>query len=479
MTRRLLALSLLLALAACVRNPITGKRQFSLVSTQEEISIGQQAAKDVQQSIGLLPNPQVQEYVARVGKELAAKSERPELPWSFQVLDDPTVNAFALPGGPIFVTRGILTHMNSEAELAAVLGHEIGHVTARHSADQITRAQVAQLGLGLGSVLSPDLAKYGELASAGLGLMLLKYGRNAETQSDELGLRYMLDARYDPREMLDLFRMLSRVQEGQEGGRLPTWLATHPNPGDRLNETRKRIAGLGGVDFSTLRTEQVPYLRLLQGVPYGENPRQGFFQGVRFFHPELRFQLDFPAGWKTANQTQAVLGVSPKQDALLGLALAGNVPPEQALRQFLTQQGVQPLPVAPEGLPPQASYFQANTEQGAVQGLTAFLSHGGTTYQLLGYTAAGQLPAYDPAFRATFISFRELTDPAMLGVQPARLELVTLPEPMTLERFHARHPSTVPLEEVALINGVTPGDTLPAGQLVKRVVGGHRIPDKP
>jgi predicted Zn-dependent protease len=473
MTRRLLALSLLLALAACVRNPITGKRQFSLVSTQEEISIGQQAAKDVQQSIGLLPNPQVQEYVARVGKELAAKSERPELPWSFQVLDDPTVNAFALPGGPIFVTRGILTHMNSEAELAAVLGHEIGHVTARHSADQITRAQVAQLGLGLGSVLSPDLAKYGELASAGLGLMLLKYGRNAETQSDELGLRYMLDARYDPREMLDLFRMLSRVQEGQEGGRLPTWLATHPNPGDRLNETQKRLAGLGGVDLSTLRTEQAPYLRLLQGVPYGENPRQGFFQGARFFHPELRFQLDFPAGWKTANQTQAVLGVSPKQDALLGLALAGNVPPEQALRQFLTQQGVQPLPVAPEGLPPQASYFQANTEQGAVQGLTAFFSHGGTTYQLLGYTAAGQLPAYDPAFRATFTSFRQLTDPAMLGVQPARLELVTLPEAMTLERFHARYPSTAPLEEVALINGVTPGDTLPAGQPVKRVVGGQ------
>jgi predicted Zn-dependent protease len=473
MTRRLLALSLLLALAACVRNPITGKRQFSLVSTQEEISIGQQAAKDVQQSIGLLPNPQVQEYVARVGKELAAKSERPELPWSFQVLDDPTVNAFALPGGPIFVTRGMLTHMGSEAELAAVLGHEIGHVTARHSADQITRAQVAQLGLGLGTVLSPDLAKYGELASAGLGLMLLKYGRNAETQSDELGLRYMLAARYDVREMLDLFRMLSRVEAGKGEGRLPSWLSTHPNPGDRLKETQQRIAGLGGVDPSTLRTEQAPYLRLLQGMPYGENPRQGFFQGARFFHPELRFQLDFPSGWKTANQTQAVLGVSPRQDALVGLALAGNVPPEQALRQFLSQQGVQPLPVALQGLPPQASYFQANTEQGPVQGVTAFITHGGTTYQLLGYTAAAQLSTYDPAFRATLASFRALNDPAMLGVQPARLELVTLPEAMTLERFHARYPSALPLEEVALINGVTPGDTLPAGQLVKRVLGGE------
>ena len=471
MTRRLLALSLLLALAACVRNPLTGKRQFSLVSTQEEIAIGQQASKDVQQSIGLLPNPRVQEYVARVGKALAAKSERPDLPWSFQVLDDPTVNAFALPGGPIFITRGIFTHMSSEAELAAVLGHEIGHVTARHSADQITRTQLAQLGLGLGSVLSPNLAKYGELASAGLGLMLLKYGRNAETQSDELGLRYMLDAGYDVREMEDLFRMLSRTQASQ-GDRLPTWLSTHPDPGDRLKATQQRLAALN-VNPATLRTEEASYLRLLQGMAYGENPRQGFFQGGHFFHPELRFQLDFPEGWKTANQTQAVLAVSPKQDALMALAVAGTVPPEQALRQFFSQQGVQQLPVATAGLPPQASYFEARTEQGVIHGLTAFFSHGGTTYQLLGYTAAAQLAAYDPAFRASFTSFRELNDPAMLAVQPARIELVTLPQAMTLAQFHAGSPSTIPLEELAILNGVTSGETLPAGHTVKRVLGGE------
>jgi predicted Zn-dependent protease len=470
MSRRLLAVSLLLALAACVHNPVTGKRQFSLVSQKDEIEIGKHGAQDVRQSIGLLPNPQVQEYVAQVGKSLAAKTERPNLPWSFQVLDDPTVNAFALPGGPIFVTRGILAHMNSEAELAAVLGHEIGHVTARHSAAQLTRTQLAQLGLGLGAVLSPDLAKYGELASVGLGLLLLKYGRDAETQADELGLRYMLNEHYDAREMVDLFQMLSRVS-AQEGSRLPTWLSTHPDPGDRLKETQKRLATLS-LDPSTLRDERARYLRLLQDMPYGQNPRQGFFQGTRFLHPELRFQVDFPQGWQTANQTQAVLAVSPKKDALVGLAVAGKVPPEQALQQFFSQEGVQPLAVSPEGLPPQSRFFEARTEQGVVQGVTSFLSHGGTTYQLIGYTTAGQLAAHEPAFRATLSSFRELTDPAVLGVQPARLDLVTLPQAMTLEQFNGRYPSTVSLEELATLNGVAPGETLPAGQTVKRVVGG-------
>lgn len=470
MSRRLLFPCLLLVLAACVRNPVTGRRQLSLVSTQEEIEIGRQAAQDARAAIGLLPDPAVQEYVARVGKSLAARSERPDLPWSFQVLDDPTVNAFALPGGPIFVTRGMLTHLNSEAELAAVLGHEIGHVTARHSATQITRAQLSQLGLGLGTVLVPDLARYGGLASAGLQLLLLKYGRDAETQADELGLRYMLDERYDPREMVDLFQMLSRVS-GTEGSRLPTWLATHPNPEDRLEETQQRLAALN-LDLSTLRVERTPYLRLLQDMPYGQNPRQGFFQGTRFLHPELRFQLDFPQGWQTSNQTQAVLAISPRQDALVGLGVVGNVPPEQALRQFFANEAVQPLPVATAGLPPLTRYFEARTEQGVLQGVTAFLTHGGSTYQLIGYTAAGQLAAHEPAFRTTLASFRELTDPAVLGVQPARIDLVTLGQPMTLEQFHARYPSTIPLEELATLNGLTPGETLPAGYTVKRVVGG-------
>ncbi len=472
MTRKLLFLPLLLSLAACVRNPVTGKNQLSLISTQDEIAIGQQAAKDVQQSIGLLNNPQVQQYVANIGMPMARKSERPEIPWSFQVVDDPTVNAFALPGGPIFATRGLLTHLNSEAELAAVLGHEIGHVTARHSASQLSKAQLAQLGLGVGMILEPDLAKYGGLAVAGLQLLFLKHGRDAERQSDELGFKYMLEQGYDVREMEDVFRTLGRVGEASGAGRLPSWLSTHPNPEDRMEWTRARIAQLGG-NVEGRKVAQPEYLKMLQGMAYGQNPRQGFFRGNLFLHPDLRFQMEFPQGWQTQNQTQAVLGASPNQDALVGLGtVGGGLSPEQALQQFFSQQGVRAVEAPVAGLPPATRYFEAQTQQGVLRGLTSFISWQGGTFQLVGYTVAERFSQYEPAFRATFTSFKELTDPAVLGVQPARLELVTLDQAMTVEQFQSRYPSTIPLAELALINGVQPGDTLEKGRMVKRVTGG-------
>jgi predicted Zn-dependent protease len=465
---------LLLALTACVRNPATGKRMLSLVSQDEEISLGKQGALEVKQSIGLLDAPKVQEYVAAVGLPMARRSERPELPWTVQAVDDPVVNAFALPGGPVFVTRGLLTHLNSEAELASVLGHEIGHITARHSVEQLSQAQLAQVGLVVGSVLSEDFAKYGGLAAAGLQLLFLKYGRDDERQSDELGFRYMLEAGYDVREAANVFVTLGRVGESA-GGSLPSWLSTHPDPGERVKTAQARAAQ-AHVDVTRLKQGREEYLAMLQGMAYGEDPRQGFFQGSRFLHPGLRFQLTFPQGWKTANQTQAVLAVSPKEDALLGLAPAGTASPQEALKAFVTQQGIQVADTPATGYPAGSVYFQAQTEQGAIRGVTTFFTHAGATFQLLGYTAAAQLPAYDDAFRATFTSFGELTDAAALAVQPARIELVKLEAPMTVREFHQKHPSTIPVEEVALINGVQPGDTLPAGHTVKRVTGGVQPP---
>lgn len=471
MHRRLLALSLLLALSACVRNPVTGKRQLALVSKEDEVALGQQAAKDIEQAVGLVEDPALQQYVSNVAMPMARASERPELPWSFQVVDDPVANAFALPGGPIYVTRGLLAHLDSEAELAGVLGHEIGHVTARHSVTQLSQAQLAQLGLGLGAVLSPDIAKYGQVAAAGLQLLFLKHGRDDEYQSDELGFRYMLEAGYDPREMADVFTTLARISEASGGGRLPTWLSTHPNPGDRAEQARARVAELDR-PLEGLKMGQAEYLRQLQGLPYGVNPRQGFFRDNLFLHPELRFQLQFPEGWKTSNQPQAVLALSPQQDAVVGLATVASLSPEQALQAFFQQQGVRRLQAPGEAPPAGGSYFEAQTEQGPLRGVTRFFTHQNATLQLVGYTSAERLPTHDAAFRASFASFRGLTDPEALAARPARLELVTLKEPMTLEQFQARYPSTIPLEELALLNGVEPGATLPAGRQVKRVVGG-------
>lgn len=470
---RLLPLLALLSLTTCVRNPATGKRMLSLVSQNDEIALGKQSAEEVRGAIGLIQEPQVQEYVARVGLPMAKASERPELPWTVQAVDDPVVNAFALPGGPVFVTRGLLTALNSEAELASVLGHEIAHITARHSVEQLSQAQLAQAGLLLGSVLSEDVARFGGLAAAGLQLLFLKYGRDDERQADELGFKYMLNGGYDVRQAANVFATLDRVGKAAGGQSLPTWLSSHPDPGDRVKTAQERAAKVN-VDVNQLKDGREEYLAMLQGMAYGNDPRQGFFRGNVFMHPGLRFQLTFPQGWKTANQPQQVAGLSPQEDAIVGLVPTGNIAPREAMQRFLAQEGIQPVSAAPTGFPQGTAFFQAQTEQGVIAGVTAFVSQGGTTLQLLGYTGAQQLPAYEDAFRATFSSFSELTDASALAVQPAKIELAKVASPMTLQQFNEQHPSTIPVEELAIINGVQPGDTLPAGRTVKRVTGGVR-----
>ena len=292
MTRRVPLVLLLGTVGACATNPVTGKSELSLISEGQEIAMGKEAAEQAKQSIGLYDDAKVQAYVAEIGQRMAAASERPNLPWEFHVVDDASVNAFALPGGFIFVTRGLMTHVNNEAELASVLGHEIGHVTAKHSVRQISKAQLATLGLGVGSILSEDIARFAGIAGQGLGLLFLKYGRDAENQADELGFKYALQQNYDVREMDNVFITLSRVSAASGArGRLPEWLSTHPNPENRVERTEARLAALNRTLDNTV-TDREEYLGHLRGMTYGEDPRQGYFEGSRFYHPQLRFQLE-------------------------------------------------------------------------------------------------------------------------------------------------------------------------------------------
>ena len=464
---------------SCARNPVTGKNELSLVSESQEIAMGQEYAQQIVKSMGVYRDQKVQDYVSGLGLALAAKSERPNLPWAFYVMDDPTVNAFALPGGSIFVTRGIMSHMNNEAELVGVLGHEIGHVTARHSVQQMTRQQLAQIGLVAGSILSSDVAKYAGLASQGLGVLFLKYGRDAESQSDQLGFKYMVRDGYDPRAMATMFQTLERVSKLEGAGDIPEWTSTHPNPGNRVEATQGRLDTLS-VPLSQLRTDRAKYLPVISGMTYGEDPKQGYIDGNTFYHPDLRFKLDLPAGWQSQNTPQALAAVSPKQDALLQLTAPGKGSPEEAARQFLGQQGIKTgrssnAPI--NGLPASASYFEAQTEQGAVQGLVAFIQYGDLTYRFLGYTPAGQLEANDETFRRAIGSFSELKDPARINVEPYRVELVKLDRDMSMEEFNQKYPSTIPVDRLAVVNGLdAPPDRIPAGTTVKRVVGGKGAP---
>ncbi|HEX5580209.1 MAG TPA: M48 family metalloprotease [Gemmatimonadaceae bacterium] len=468
-----LAAALAAPLGACARNPVTGQRELALISESQEIQMGREAAQQAAQQMGLVQDAELQRYVQRVGLALAKESERPNLPWSFAVVDDPVPNAFALPGGFIFVTRGMMNLMNSEAELASVLGHEIGHVTARHSVSQLSKAQLANLGLGIGSILAPEVAQqYGQLAGAGLQLLFLKYGRDDERQADELGFKYALEKNYDVSQMAEVFVALQRLGGSSSRSATPAWLSTHPDPGERVETARRRAAALPTPQANPL-VDRSEYLREIDGLVYGENPRNGFFRDGEFIHPDLRFRVSFPQGWQTQNLPQAVLGASPEGDALIQLTLVPGSDPASAARAFLSQQGVQPgqsFQQSINGVPAAGSYFQAQTEQGVLEGIVAYFTYGSNTYQLLTYTPSGRLQRYDRLFQQVVGSFRPLTDPALLNVQPAHLSVVRTDRRETIAQFAQRTNSAVSAEELALINQVPSTSTMiEAGTMLKTV----------
>ncbi len=469
------ALLLAGSLAACATNPVTGKRELSLVSEDQEIQMGREGAAQVVQTIGLVPDQGLQDYVQRVGESLARVSQRPNLPWQFRVVDDPTPNAFALPGGFIFVTRGLMDLMTTEAQLATVVGHEIGHVAARHTVRQLTREQLAQVGLVVGSILSPTIAQFGQLASSGLQLLMLKYDRGAEAQADELGFGYALADHYDVKEMADVFATLDRETAKSGQSPLPSWLETHPSGPDRIAKVNQRVAAARADTIRNPLVRRAEYMRQIDSLVYGENPRAGFFQQNRFYHPDLRFQVMFPPGWQTQNTPQSVAALSPQKDAMIELTLADSGSADQAMRAFASTQGITLANTSSQSIGGQralSALFQAQTDQGVLAGVATFIDYGGHTYRILGYTSGQAFGGYRGTLEQAAVSFAPLTDPAILAVQPRRLSVVRTDRAMTLAEFNTRYPSTISMADLAIINQVAgPAASLPAGSQVKRVVG--------
>lgn len=463
------------AASGCATNPATGGNQLMLVSEAQEIEMGRQADAAVVASIGLYQDPVWQRYIQQFGARLAATSERPNLPWTFRVVDDPVVNAFAIPGGFVYVTRGLLAHLTSEAELASVVGHEIGHVTARHTAAAMSKQQLIGLGLAVGSMASDQVAKYAGTANQALGILYLKFSRDDESQADQLGLRYMRRANYDPRQMPEVFRMLDRLGAAEGGGgRLPTWLATHPSPGNRVAAINAQIAALPQ-DFSGTSVNRDSYQRLLDGLVFGLNPRQGYFTGSQFFHPDLRFRMTFPDGWTTHNGAQAVVAVSPAKDAVIELSQAAEPSADAAARAFLSQQGITSGTSArlnlSGGLPAVSAPFAAATESGTLRGTVLFVEYGGAVYGIVGYAPEARWSAYQATAERALQSFQRLTDPVALNVQPQHVDILTLVRLTTIAQLARERSSPVAAETLALINQVELQTSLASGRLVKWVIG--------
>jgi predicted Zn-dependent protease len=463
-----------LAISGCAVNPATGNNQLMLVSEDQEIAMGHQADTAVIATIGLYPDVVWQRYIQQFGARIAATSERPNLPWTFRVVDDPAVNAFALPGGFVYVTRGLLAHLTNEAELASVVGHEIGHVTARHTAAEMSKQQLIGLGLAAGSMASSQVAKYAGAANQALGILYLKFSRDDESQADQLGLRYMGRSNYDPRQMSEVMRMLEQLSAAEGSGRLPEWQATHPSPENRLQRIETQIATLPQ-NFSSTIVNRDAYERLLDGMVFGLNPRQGYFAGSQFFHPDLRFRIAFPDGWALNNRAQAVIAVSPAKDAAIELSQASEPSADAAARAFLAQQGITSGSSArlslSGGLPAVSAPFAAATESGTLRGTVLCVEFGGAVYRIVGYAPEARWSSYQGTAERAEQSFQRLTDPAALNVQPQHVDIVTLVRATTIAQLARERASPAAAATLALINQVELDTPFAAGRLVKWVVG--------
>ena len=468
-------------LPGCAVNPATGKRQISLVSQSRELQLGRESDPAILAEYGLYGDPAVQAYVDSIGQKLARSSHMPDLTWHFRVLDSPVVNAFALPGGYIYITRGILAYLNSEAQLAGVLGHEIGHVTARHTAQQITRAEIAGIGILAGAVFIESFRPYSGLAQQGLGLLFLKYGRDAETQADELGVEYAVRAGFDPREIPGTYSMLKRVQD-RAGASLPTFLSTHPDPGDREIRTTQLAQASAASARRNLTVNAGAYRRHIEGIIYGDDPRAGYVDGNRFYHPDMAFQMIFPDGWQVVNQPSAVVARNESAGAAMELSLQtakdSTLTPALYVESLRRDGKIADAAGRSESFRDYSAWVGsvlAADQGGRKEFIAGFVRYRpGQFLQVLGQSRASTDPAAEQ-IRASIRSIAALRDTSKLHVAPDRLRVVNAPKSGTFgDVVGALGSQGLGLEETAILNNLRATTPVSSGSPLKIVRKGIR-----
>ena len=320
MRTTLLALTLTLATVACSTNPATGKKTFNIVSESQEISIGQQSHQEIIRQFGVYDEkPELNRLVEQTGQRLAAASERPHLPWHFTVLDSPMVNAMALPGGYIYITRGMLENINSDDELAGVLGHEIAHVTARHSAQQISRQQLAQFGMVLGAVLAGPEAvqQYGQFAEIGLGLLFQRYSRAHETEADLLGTGYLARTNFNPVGAERMLMTLQRLNKNPASG-IDRYFLSHPDPAKRVKDVRAKVAELSGSGMLSAAATAPPnrdsYVRMLEGIITANSTEHMTIKDDVIYDRGHGLVVRAPQGWVPSTAPGVLFALTSRRD---------------------------------------------------------------------------------------------------------------------------------------------------------------------
>ena len=478
-----LRMSILLALmawiAACATNPVTGRRELSFMSEAQEISIANESESQIKEEMGVYNDPELQRYVSEIGWRMAKISERSHLPWRFTVVDVPAVNAFAVPGGAIYVTRGIMPFLDNEAELAGVIGHEIGHVTARHSAQQYTRQILGQGGLiGLG-IFVPAARPFGDLSAQALGVLFLRYGRDDELQADQLGAGYEAKLGWDPAGVPAFLSTLGRLDEAAGDRRgVPNRLSTHPDPLSRVNDIQPTVQQLkaAGGSFSTNREA---FVQRIDGIVYGDNPEQGIARGSAFLHPVLRFRIDFPERWEIANSPQQVVAKAPGADVFMILQLVEQ-PRGRDIQEIAQNsmnsagfRSVRGERTTINGLDAFVGLYQGQIQDmGQVTARAAHIAYNGKVYVVAGLVQADAFQHADGAFLASIRSFRSMSAAEAENIRPNRVDLYVVRAGDSWQSIAERSGGVISAATLAVMNKSTPGSTPQPGSRIKIVVSG-------
>ncbi len=462
-----------LFIISCSRNPVTGKREVMLMSQSQEIALGAQSDPSIIQQYGLYPDQKLQDFIDARGQEMVKVSHRSDLAFSFRLLDSPVVNAFAVPGGYVYFTRGIMAHFNNEAEFAGVLGHEIGHVTARHSAKQQTSQMLGNLGFMVGAVASEKFRTFAQEAQQGMGLLFLKFGRDHESQSDKLGVEYSTAVGYDSHEMADFFQTLNRLQS-KSGQSIPDFLSTHPNPVNRFNVVHKLSdAAQANVDKSKLKVNRDEYLAMIDGMVYGEDPRQGYLEYGTFYHPALKFKFPVPVNWQLYNSPTQVQMAPEDGKAMMIFTLSPEKTLDAAVQAAVKQFNLTVLENRRDNVNGLSAIAMVSDQiaEGATEGnriLSYFIQKGDLIYLFHGVSAQKDFNAYTNGFKTTMTNFKELTEASKINVEPAKILIKTVRKSGTLSgALKDLGASSRDLEELAVLNGMELSENIRSGSKLK------------
>jgi len=463
----------------CATNPVSGSPEVVFMTEAKEIELGRTNDVKVRHQYGVYDNPELQAYVQRVGQKLAAQSHRPGLAYQFTVLDSPEVNAFALPGGYIYITRGILAYINSEAELAAVLGHEIGHVTARHSVRQYTAAMATGM---VGAIIGATTGVRGtqDLFSVLGNAFLSGYGRDHELESDRLGAEYLARAGYDPQAIIQVIGILKNQEEFEKQRaaaekRAPRIyhgvFASHPSADQRLQEVVAEADKFKTGAIPTIARDE--YLNRVDNLMYGDNAKEGVRYGNSFYHRDMNFALDFPAGWQLENTPQAIRAGSPDKTAILIVQAEEStkeLPPNDFLNLRMNFIALdQAGPVEGISMPSYTGIASASPAFGRRRTRVATLYFNNRRFLFQGATKdPGTFAATDTLFLSAIRSLRPLTDKEKKLAEGMRVHAVRARPGDTFASLAKKSPITNYSESLLrLINDKYPDGELQPGEFIK------------